>query len=197
MDTDKQGQEAALNAPTGYQAANMQQSSGQGQEAARGTIGTDADQVAGMQAGAGENAGMQAGSGQAAGNVTQGASGAGMDRRQERSAQAGILMPPVDVIEDAGGITLVADMPGVSKDSLTLRLEAHSLTIEGALSMDVPADMESRYAEVRSQHYERTFALSRELDGEQATAQLAHGVLRVRIPKAQHAVARKIPVNVA
>ena len=184
MATDKQGQQSATNAAAANQGASMQQSAGKGQENARGAV-------------QGQGGGMQADPGQIAGSVTQGASGANIERAQERSPEAGILMPPVDVIEDAAGITLVADMPGVSKESLNLRLEAHSLTIEGALSMDVPADMESRYAEVRSQRYARTFALSRELDGEQATAQLAHGVLKVRIPKAQHAVARKIPVNVA
>jgi HSP20 family protein len=108
----------------------------------------------------------------------------------------GVLRPPVDVIEDAQGITLVADMPGVAKENLNLRLESQSLTIEGALSLDGPQDMDSRYAEIRHQHYERTFALSRELDGEKATAELANGVLRIRIPKTAHATPRKIPVNV-
>jgi HSP20 family protein len=108
----------------------------------------------------------------------------------------GVLRPPVDVIEDAQGITLIADMPGVAKENLNLRLESQSLTIEGALSLDGPQDMDSRYAEIRHQHYERTFALSRELDGEKATAELANGVLRIRIPKTAHATPRKIPVNV-
>jgi HSP20 family protein len=107
----------------------------------------------------------------------------------------GVLRPPVDVIEDATGITLLADLPGVSKDNLNLRLEAQSLTIEAAMTLDLPADMEPRHAEVRHQHYERTFALSRELNGEQATAELTHGVLRIRIPKSQDAVPRKIPVS--
>jgi HSP20 family molecular chaperone IbpA len=109
----------------------------------------------------------------------------------------GVLRPPVDVIEDAGGIILKADIPGLSKDNLNLRLEAQSLTIEGSLSLDLPPDLESRYAEVRHQHYERTFALSRELDGEKATAELANGVLTIRIPKTAEAAPRKIPVNVA
>lgn len=112
-------------------------------------------------------------------------------------ASVGVLRPPVDVIEDATGITLVADMPGVSKDNLNLRLEAQNLTVEGTMALDLPADMESRYAEVRHQHYERTFALSRELDGEKATAELANGVLTIRIPKTAEAAPRKIPVNVA
>jgi HSP20 family protein len=113
------------------------------------------------------------------------------------AARGGVLRPPVDVIEDATGITLVADLPGVSKDNLNLRVEAHTLTIEGDMSLDLPAALESRYAEVRNQHYERTFALSRELDGEKVTAELAHGVLTVRIPKTAEAAPRKIQVNVA
>jgi HSP20 family protein len=109
----------------------------------------------------------------------------------------GVLRPPVDVIEDAGGIILKADIPGLSKENLNLRLEAQSLTIEGSLSLDLPPELESRYAEVRHQHYERTFALSRDLDGEKATAELANGVLTIRIPKTAEAAPRKIPVNVA
>jgi HSP20 family protein len=116
-------------------------------------------------------------------------------RGQAAGRHTGVLRPPVDVIEDAQGITLLADMPGVAKENLNLRLESQSLTIEGALSLDGPQDMDSRYAEIRHQHYERTFALSRELDGEKATAELAHGVLRIRIPKTAHATPRKIPVN--
>jgi HSP20 family protein len=122
---------------------------------------------------------------------------AATQRRPGPEAGAGVLRPPVDVIEDATGITLVADLPGVSKDNLHLRLEAQSLTIEASMTLDLPPDMASRLAEVRHQHYERTFALSRELNGEQATAELTHGVLRIRIPKSQDAMPRKIPVNAA
>ncbi len=166
--------------------SNQQQGMGAPSQDA-GTAGQEQnqDREVGGQGGA-QGSGMQA---RAGGGVAQG--------EQRRKSEQGVLIPPVDVIEDEGGITLVADMPGVSKDNLNLRLEAQSLTIEGALSLNAPQDMMSRYAEVRSQHYERTFALSKELDGEQATAQLAHGVLKVRIPKAQHAVPRKIQVNVA
>lgn len=118
---------------------------------------------------------------------------------QRRAAGPGArpLRPPVDVIEDAGGITLYADMPGVSKERLQLRLETDSLIIEGELSMDLPGDMESRYAEVQQQFYQRTFSLSKELDAEQATAELKNGVLRVRIPKTQQAQPRKIQITSA
>ena len=61
----------------------------------------------------------------------------------------------------------------------------------------LPGDMESRYAEVQQQFYQRTFSLSKELDAEQATAELKNGVLRVRIPKTQQAQPRKIQITSA
>jgi HSP20 family molecular chaperone IbpA len=129
-----------------------------------------------------------------------GAKGGEMQQQgQRRAAAPGArpLRPPVDVIEDAGGITLFADMPGVSKERLQLRLETDSLIIEGELSMDLPGDMESRYAEVQQQFYQRTFSLSKELDAGQATAELKHGVLKVRIPKTQQAQPKKIQITSA
>ncbi len=47
------------------------------------------------------------------------------------------LTPPVEVIEDASGITLYADLPGVPKDKLSLHVEGDALTIEGELALDV------------------------------------------------------------
>jgi len=107
------------------------------------------------------------------------------------------LQPPVDVIEDASGITLYADLPGVPKDKLSIHLEADSLTIEGEVVLDTPEGMESGIAEVRLPRYRRVFALSRELDSEKASAELKQGVLKLRIPKAEHAQPRKIEIKVA
>jgi HSP20 family protein len=111
-------------------------------------------------------------------------------------AEEGALLPAVDVIEDAGGITLYADLPGVPKENLRLHLERDSLTIEGVVGLDVPQGMQSNLAELRLPRYRRVFTLSRELDGEQTSAELKNGVLKLRIPKAQHAQPRKIAINV-
>ena len=105
------------------------------------------------------------------------------------------LTPPVDVAEDANGITLYADLPGVPKENLHLHLETDSLTIEGEVRIDVPQEMQSSLAEIGTTRYRRTFTLSRELDGAQATAELKNGVLTLRIPKARHAQPRKIEIS--
>ena len=107
------------------------------------------------------------------------------------------LLPPVDVIEDASGITRCADLPGVPKDKLSLQLEAEALTIEGEVALNAPQEIESSHAEVRLPRYRRVFTLSRELDSEKASAEFKNGVLKLRIPKAEHAQPRKIEVKVA
>jgi HSP20 family molecular chaperone IbpA len=106
------------------------------------------------------------------------------------------LLPPVDVIEDATGITLYADLPGVPKDKLNLRVEGDTLSIDAELVLPLPQGMEATHAEVQLAHYRRAFTLSKELDPARVGAELNHGVLRVRIPKAEHAQPRRIEVQV-
>lgn len=106
------------------------------------------------------------------------------------------LLPPVNVVEDASGITLYADLPGVSKDKLQLQVDGDTLTIEGELVLDAPQDMEASHIEVSLPRYKRSFTLSRELDASKVTARLEGGVLSLRIPKAEHAQPRRIEVQV-
>jgi len=105
------------------------------------------------------------------------------------------LIPPVDVIEDKTGITLYADMPGVSKDNLNLQIDGDALTIRGDAKLEVPADLVSTHAEIGLTRYQRVFTLSRELDADKISADFNHGVLKLRIPKAEHALPRKIEIS--
>jgi HSP20 family protein len=107
------------------------------------------------------------------------------------------LLPPVDVIEDANGITLYADLPGVPREKLSLHVEADTLTIEGEVSLQQPDGMEPSHAELGLPRFRRVFTLSKELDSGQVAAELSQGVLKLRIPKAQHAQPRRIEVKVA
>ncbi|MES2208231.1 MAG: Hsp20/alpha crystallin family protein [Pseudomonadota bacterium] len=107
------------------------------------------------------------------------------------------MLPKVDVFEDATGITLIADLPGVSKEKLTLHVEGETLQIEGEITSDMPDDIKAIYAEVQTPRYRRLFTLSRELDTEKIEASFKNGVLNLRIPKVEHAQPRKIEVKVA
>lgn len=107
------------------------------------------------------------------------------------------LTPPVDVIEDANGITLYADLPGVGRDKLHLQVESDTLTIEAQADLNVPEGLSSSHTEVGLARFRRVFTLSKELDTERVSAELAQGVLTLRIPKAQHAQPRRIEVQAA
>ncbi len=105
------------------------------------------------------------------------------------------LRPPVDIFEDAEGITLQLDMPGVSRDRLTVHADRNTLVIEGEVKIELPQQMEALHAEVQSTHYYRSFALSGELDAEKTQANLKDGVLTVTIPKRSELKPRRIQIS--
>ena len=72
--------------------------------------------------------------------------------------------PAVDIVEDADGITLRADMPGVPRDALQVHVEGDTLKIRGDIELALADGSHARYAELRHGAWERSFTLSRELD---------------------------------
>lgn len=118
-------------------------------------------------------------------------------KKPEAPAKDATLMPPVDVIEDANGITLYADLPGVPKDRLHIQVEADTLTLEGEIVLTVPEGMDATHAEVSLPRYKRVFTLSKELDADQVAAEFNQGVLKLRIPKAAHLQPRRVEIQVA
>lgn len=118
------------------------------------------------------------------------------DPRVQPRDEAPALFPPVDVIEDPTGLTLLADLPGVPRDQLKLDVDGDQLTIEAEMRLALPEGLVPSHAEVSLSRYRRQFTLSKELDAERITAELQHGVLKLRIPKAAHAQPRKIQVQV-
>lgn len=113
---------------------------------------------------------------------------------QQREPEV-VLRPSVDIYEDAEGITLMADMPGVSRERLTIEVDKDMLMVEGDASIDMPEGMEALYADVRSTRYRRSFTLSGELESSQIDASLRDGVLSVRIPKRAEVRPRRIEVR--
>lgn len=106
------------------------------------------------------------------------------------------LRPPVDVIEDASGLILYADLPGVPKEKLNLQIDTDSLIIEGEAELSLPEGLEAGHTEVSVPRYRRAFTLSRDMDSEKVSAELKNGVLKLTIPRAEHAQPRKIEVKV-
>jgi HSP20 family protein len=108
-----------------------------------------------------------------------------------------VLRPATDIFEDDHGITLQMDVPGASRDRLSLQVNRDRLDVEAEARIDMPAGMEALYADVRSTRYQRTFALSPELETDKIDASLKDGVLTLRIPKRPEVRPRKIEVRSA
>jgi len=121
----------------------------------------------------------------------------GADLETSRQQADAALRPPVDIYEDSAGIILQLDMPGVSKDRLSIQADPDSLIVEGSAQIEMPADMEALYADVRSTHYRRSFAMSRDLDTDKINATLKDGVVTVKIPKREELRPRKIEIDTA
>ena len=118
-------------------------------------------------------------------------------RETQPSPQASAaLTPPVDVLEDSTGITLYADLPGVPRDKLQLQVDAETLVIDADSALVMPDGLNSSHTEVGLARFHRVFTLSKELDTENVEAELTHGVLKLRIPKAAHAQPKRIPIQV-
>ena len=118
-------------------------------------------------------------------------------RDDDSASRNEALLPHVDIIENVSGITLLADLPGVSKDKLNIRVESENLIIDGEVSINLPQDTQASYAEIRVPRFQRTFKLSQELESAKVSAQFKNGVLKLHIPKAEHAQPRKIEVQIA
>jgi HSP20 family protein len=148
--------------------------------------------------GSASNGGSSAGNNSTTGRGIQTGQQGGEVAQKDTSRYAnGALTPPVDVIEDSTGITLYADLPGVPRDKLHLQVEADTLTIDAESALSAPEGLQSTHTEVGLGRFHRVFTLSKELDTEKVSAELANGVLKLRIPKAEHAQPRRIEIRAA
>jgi HSP20 family molecular chaperone IbpA len=118
-------------------------------------------------------------------------------RTQAKSVERrATVVPAVDVFEDQTGIMVVADLPGVSKDRLDVKVQDGHLVIEGEASVPTPDGLRLRYAEVTAPVYFRAFTLSPDFDAAKIDANLRDGMLTLRIPRREEARPRRIEVKV-
>jgi HSP20 family protein len=99
-------------------------------------------------------------------------------REGDQPARRTTLAPAVDVFEDSQGITLWADLPGVTKDKLDVKVHDGNLYIEAEAVVPTPAGLRLQHAEIREPHFARAFSLSPDFDTSKIDANLQDGVLK-------------------
>ncbi len=104
------------------------------------------------------------------------------------------FVPLVDIFETPTGLKLIADMPGVSAETLSVDLEGQTLTISGQVSA-LPYAGKSLLQEYETGDYYRQFTLSGNIDGGGITALLKDGVLELNLPRLAKPAPQKIKIN--
>jgi HSP20 family protein len=115
--------------------------------------------------------------------------------REETRSQEQYVTPPVDIYETAEGLVVKADLPGVARENLDVRVENNLLTIRGKSAHVAPG--EPIYREYELVNFFRQFELNERVDQAKISADLKHGVLTLQLPKAEEVKPRKIDVKIA
>ena len=116
-------------------------------------------------------------------------------RGAERTRDRPVYLPRVDIVETGDALEILADMPGVTRDSVEVTLEQRVLTVRGRAEVPAPEGMAPLYLEYEPGDYERSFALSDAVDPSGIEARVRAGVLHLRLPKAGPAERRRIEVR--
>lgn len=113
--------------------------------------------------------------------------------REETRSQERYITPPVDIFENSDGLVVKADLPGVAKEALEVRVDNNLLTIRGKAAHTAPG--QPLYREYTLVNFFRQFELNDKVDQNKISADLKHGVLTLSLPKAEEAKPRKIEVR--
>jgi HSP20 family molecular chaperone IbpA len=113
----------------------------------------------------------------------------------EQTTPGLVFTPAVDIFETEKEITLLADMPGVMADDLTIDLRDNTLTLSADIAPVDTSEEQDILVEYESGRYYRQFTLGELINQENIDAKLNDGVLRLSLPKVEKATPKKITVK--
>jgi HSP20 family protein len=102
--------------------------------------------------------------------------------------------PTIDIRTNEDEVVFVCDVPGMKQEDLEITLENHVLTLKGARKFE-GRETEQVLLGRAYGTFSRSFTLPDALDEDKLSAELADGVLSVRIPRHPKAKPRKITIN--
>lgn len=118
-----------------------------------------------------------------------------LESEAERTKPGPVFVPAVDIFESEAAITLLADMPGVSSENISIDLHENQLTLSGEVEPLISGKEGYLLQEFETGTFHRQFTLSDRIDQKAITATVKDGVLRLVLPKAEKAKPRKIEVK--
>jgi HSP20 family protein len=115
--------------------------------------------------------------------------------KEEKTTSGRYYIPAADIFETDAALTVILEMPGVQKDSVSVELEKDVLHVDGQIDFSNYEGIEPIYTEYNVGHYTRGFTLSNKIDQAKISAQLDGGVLTLTLPKAKEAMPRRITLD--
>jgi HSP20 family protein len=114
---------------------------------------------------------------------------------EEKTIPGRYYVPAADIFETDEALTLMLEMPGVSKNNIDVQIENDVLHVEGKIDYSAYKDVEPVYTEYNIGHYARGFTLPSKIDRGAISAQLDEGVLTLTLPKSRDVLPRRIAVS--
>lgn len=112
----------------------------------------------------------------------------------ERNRQIPTVAPLVDILENNDEILLYADMPGVTKENISINIDNGRLALSGV--REVKSVGAVAWEEFADLEYRRTFSVPQSIDVARVNAELKEGVLLLHLPKSEAAKPRQIEIKV-
>ena len=104
--------------------------------------------------------------------------------------------PPVDIYETDDALVFQAELPGVSKDTVSIEIHQNTLSLRGECTAEAEGQ-DNRYHRVECAYgaFQRSFVLPTLVDQEHVQATYHNGILELRLPKRETAKPRRIAIQ--
>ena len=118
-----------------------------------------------------------------------------VERAEESTRPMRAFEPRADIFETEENLTVVLEMPGVSKDNVDVSVDNGVLSIEGRIDFQKYDGLRPVYSEYNVGPYRRSFRLSNQVDPSKIAAEMQDGIITLTLPKAEKAKPRRIEVS--
>jgi len=118
-----------------------------------------------------------------------------VDASRESTKPTRAFVPSADIYENENTLTVVLEMPGVSKENVDVNVEDGVLTVEGRIDFSKYERLQPVYSEYNIGPYRRSFQISNQIDHSKIAAQMRDGIMTLELPKVETAKPRRIQVS--
>ena len=107
-----------------------------------------------------------------------------------------VVSYPRTTLSDTGeALVLIAEVPGMDKEKLNVKIQGNYLEISGARPTDNPVGYTLHRSERTAAKFSRSFTLPYEVDASRVTASMKDGLLTITLPKSEAAKPRQITIS--